>query len=122
MRFRPDRITTRMDAGWTRFDPTHFTVPGRWVCPQGAPTWAKIIAVDSGGKEVDAKPGTKLKVVAAELAFPGAQWHLAFAFTPPQSVTFKGVGMQFPIGSLNGDAWSVGFCRPGELEAWRKGK
>ncbi|KPK43726.1 MAG: hypothetical protein AMK72_12945 [Planctomycetes bacterium SM23_25] len=89
MRFRPDRITTRMDPGWTRFDPTHFTVPGKWVSPRGAPAWARIVAVDAGGKEVDARPGTKLKVAAAELAFPGAKWHLAFAFTPPQPVTFK---------------------------------
>lgn len=122
MRFRPDRITTRMDRGWTRFDPTHFTVPGRWTSPRGAPAWARIVAVDAGGKEIDARPGTKLKVAAAELAFPGAQWHLAFAFTPPQPVNFKGAGMQFPIGSLNGDSWSVGFCKPGELDAWRKGR
>jgi len=122
MSFRPDRITTRMDPGWTRFDPTHFTVPGRWTSPRGEPTWARIIAVDAGGKEVEAKPGTKLKAAAAELAFPGAKWHLAFAFTPPQPVTFKGTGMQFPIGSLNGDAWSVGFCKPGQLDAWRKGR
>jgi len=122
MSFRPDRITTRMDPGWTRFDPTHFTVPGRWISPRGAPAWARIVAVDAGGKQVEAKPGTKLKVAAAELAFPGAKWHLAFAFTPPQPVTFKGAGMQFPIGSLNGDAWSLGFCKPGELDAWRKGR
>jgi len=122
MSFRPDRITTRMDAGWTRFDPTHFTVPGRWTSPQGAPTWARVIAVDASGKEVEAKPGTKLKIAAAELAFPGAKWHLAFAFTPPQPVTFNGAGMQFPIGSLNGDAWSVGFCRPRGLDGWRKGR
>jgi len=120
--FKPDRITTRMDPGWTRFDPTHFTVPGRWTSPQGAPAWARIIAVDAGGREVEAKPGTKLRIAAAELAFPGAKWNLAFAFTPPQPVTFNGAGMQFPIGSLNGDAWSVGFCKPGELDAWRSGR
>jgi len=122
MSFKPDRITTRMDAGWTRFDPTYFTVPGRWISPQGAPTWARIIAVDASGKEVEAKPGTKLKIAAAELAFPGAKWNLAFAFTPPQPVTFKGAGMQFPIGSLNGNAWSVGFCKPRGLDGWRKGR
>jgi len=121
MSFKPDRITTRMDPGWTRFDPTYFTVPGRWISPKGAPTWARIIALDANGKEVEAKPGTKLKIAAAELAFPGATWHLAFAFTPPQPVTFNGAEMQFPIGSLKGDSWSVGFCRPGELDAWRKG-
>jgi hypothetical protein len=76
--------------------------------------------VDASGKEVEAKPGTKLKIAAAELAFPGAPWHLAFAFTPPQPVTFNGTELQFPIGSFNGDAWSVGFCKPGELDAWRQ--
>jgi hypothetical protein len=122
MRFEPDRITIRMDAGWTRFDPTYFTVPGRWVSPQGAPNWRRIIAVHASGKEVETKPGSKLKITAAELSFPGANWSLAFAFTPPQPVTFNGTEMQFPIGSLNGDAWSVGFCEPGGLDAWRKGR
>jgi len=122
MSFKPDRITVHMDAGWTRFDPTHFTVPGKWVSPQGAPTWARIIAVGAIGKEVEAKPGGELKIAAAELAFPGAKWHLAFAFTRPQPVTFNGTEMRFPIGSLNGDSWSVGFCKPGELDAWRKGQ
>ena len=122
MSFGPDRITVHMDAGWTRFDPTYFTVPGPWVSPQGAPTWARIIAVGASGKEVEAKPGTELKIAAAELAFPGAKWHLAFAFTRPQPVTFNGTEMQFPIGSLNGDSWSVGFCKPGEVDAWHKGQ
>jgi hypothetical protein len=77
--------------------------------------------VDANGKEVEAQPGTKLKIAAAELAFPGARWHLAFAFTPPQPVAFDGTEMRFPIGSLNGDAWSVGFIRSGKLDAWRRG-
>ncbi len=121
MKFKPDRITVRMDPGWTRFDPTYFTVPGHWISPRGAPAWARIIAVDTNGKHVESEPGTKLKIAAAELAFPGAPWHLAFAFTPPQPVAFEGTELTFPIGSLDGDAWSVGFCKPGELNAWRKG-
>ncbi|MEA3367349.1 MAG: hypothetical protein U9R68_04460, partial [Planctomycetota bacterium] len=122
VRLGTDRITVRLDAGWAQFDPAYFTVPGKWLSPKGAPTWARVIAVDAEGKEVEAKPGTNLKIAAAELAFPGANWNLAFAFTPPQPVTFNGTDMQFPIGSLNGDAWSVGFCKPGELDAWRKGR
>ena len=122
MSFQPDRITVRMDPGWTRFDPTHFTVPGKWLSPQGPPTWVRIIAVDADGKEGQAEPGTRLKIAAAELALPGAKWHLAFAFSPPQPVKFSGTEMQFPIGSLTGDAWSAGFCRPGELGAWREGQ
>ena len=111
-----------MDRDYTQFDPAQLTVPGKWISPQGAPTWSRIIAVEANGKEVEAKPGTKLKTAAAELAFPGARWNLVFAFTPPQPVTFNGTGMQFPIGSFSEDAWSVGFCKPGELDAWRKGQ
>jgi len=47
---------------------------------------------------------------------------MAFAFTPPQPVIFNGTELRFPIGSLNADAWSVGFCKPGEPDAWRKGR
>jgi hypothetical protein len=121
VRFGADRITVSMDAWRMTTDPTYFTVPGKWISPQGAPAWARIVAVDADGREVKAKPGTTLKIAAAELAFPGANWHLAFAFTPPQPVTFNGTELRFPIGSLNGDAWSVGFCKPGELDDWRKG-
>jgi hypothetical protein len=116
-----DRITVSMNSVWTQFDPTHFTVPGRWVSTRGRPTWARIVAVDASGREVAAKPGTDLKLVAAELAFPGAKWHVAFSFTPPQPVTLNGAEMRFPIGSLNGEAWSVGFCKPGKLDDWRRG-
>jgi len=119
--FGSDRITVSMDPVWTQFDPTHFTVPGRWGSLKGKPTWARIVAVDADGREVKAEPGTELKLAAAELAFPGAKWNLAFAFTPPQPVIFNGTELRFPIGSLNGDAWSVGFCKPGELDDWRKG-
>jgi len=121
MKFAADRVTISMDRDYTQFDTAYFTVPGKWTSPRGAPTWARIIAVDARGKHVDAKPGTKLKIAAAELAFPAAEWNLAFAFTPPQPVTLNGTEMKFQIGSLNGDAWSVGFCKPGELDAWRRG-
>jgi len=118
--FGSDRITVRMDSVWTQFDPARFTVPGRWVSPGGEPSWAQVVAVDAGGRDVTAKPGTDLRIAAAELAFPGAAWHLAFAFTPPQPVTFNGTELQFSIGTRNDDAWSVGFCRPGTLDEWRK--
>jgi hypothetical protein len=60
-------------------------------------------------------------VAAAELAFPKAKWHLAFSFDPPQHVTFNGTGLAFSVGNIDGDSWSVGFCPPGELDAWRAG-
>ena len=119
--FGSDRITVRMDSEWTQFDPTRFTVPGRWISPRGTPTWSRIVAVDADGREVTAKPGNELRIAAAELAFPGSQWNLAFSFTPPQPVTFNGTGLQFPIGTRNGDTWSVGFCKPGTLDDWRTG-
>ena len=79
----------------------------------------RIIALDGSGKEVDAQPGAKVKVVAAELEFPGAKWNLAFKFEPAQEVAFNGAALKFAIGSLTNDNWQVGFCRPGELDAWR---
>ena len=119
VKFGHDRITVHMDAVWTQFDPTSFTVPGRWISPGGAPKWVRIVAVDAGGREAEAKPGSELAIAAAELAFPGGRWNLAFEFEPPQPVVLHGAGMSFPIGSLTGDRWSVGFCRPGRLDSWR---
>jgi hypothetical protein len=117
-----DRILIRMDPGWTQFEKAYFSVPGNWSSPQGPPRWKRIIALDGSGKEVDAQPGAKVKVVAAELEFPGAKWNLAFAFQPAQEVTFNGTELKFTIGSLTNDNWQVGFCRPGELERWRGSK
>jgi len=117
-----DRVTLSMDRDNTTFDPAQITVPGKWTSPEGEPTWKRIVAVNADGKEVEAKPGTELKIAAAELAFPGAKWNLAFGFTPPQPVTFNGTELKFAIGSYNGDACSVGFCKPGELDAWRKAR
>jgi hypothetical protein len=113
-----DRILIRMDSGWTRSARTYFSVAGNWSSPQGTPHWKRIIALDSSGKEVDAQPQTKLKVVAAELEFPGAKWNLAFKFEPAQEVTINGTGLKFAIGSLTNDNWQIGFCRPSEFERW----
>jgi hypothetical protein len=93
--YLPDRILIRMDAGWTQFEKTHFTVPGKWCAPEGAPTWKRIVALDAAGKEVEAKPGAAVKVVAAELEFPKAKWNLAFKFEPPQEVSFNGTELKF---------------------------
>jgi hypothetical protein len=117
-----DRILIRMDSGWTRFEKTYFSVPGRWSSPQGAPRWKRIVALDGSNKESDAQPGARMKVAAAELEFPGAKWNLAFKFEPPQDVTFNGTELKFSIGSLTNDNWQVGFCRPGELDIWRGAK
>ena len=114
-----DRILIRMDPGWSQFEKAYFSVPGNWVSPQRPPRWKRIIALDGSGKEVDAAAGAKVKVVAAELEFPGAKWSLAFKFEPAQEVAFNGAALKFAIGSLTNDNWQVGFCRPGELDAWR---
>jgi hypothetical protein len=120
VRFRDDRIVVSMDRVWTRPERVHFTVPGNWKSPAGPPQWSRVVAVDAGGKETEAGPDTKLSAAAAELRFPEGRWSLAFGFDPPQNVTFRGTGLAFAIGSLTGDTWSVGFCRPGELDAWRE--
>jgi hypothetical protein len=120
--YLPDRILVRMDSGWTQFEKTNFSVPGNWSSPQGAPRWKRIVALAGSGDEADVVPGVKVTVVAAELEFPGAKWNLAFKFEPAQQVEFNGAGLKFAIGSLTNDNWQVGFCRPGQLEAWRGSK
>jgi hypothetical protein len=122
VKFEPDRFTVTMDRDWTPAGKTDFAVPSKWTSPGGAPRWRQVIVLDEAGDEAQAGPGINLKVVAAELEFPGGEWNLAFAFHPAQQVTFDGAGLKFSIGSDTGDAWSVGFCRPGQLEAWRGGK
>jgi hypothetical protein len=117
-----DRILIRMDPGWTQFEKSYFIVPGKWSWQRAVPRWKCIIAISGSGKEVDAQPATKAKVIAAELEFPGAKWNLAFKFEPAQEVTFNNTELKFAIGSLTNDNWQVGFCRAGELEAWRGSK
>ena len=112
-------MAIRMDRGWTQFERAQFTIPGRWVSPSGPPRWQRIVTVDAAGNERDASPAGSSKVSAAELEFPGAKWNLAFKFEPPQDVQFNGLELKFSIGSLSGDNWQVGFCRPGEFDAWR---
>ncbi|MEO5367745.1 MAG: heparinase II/III family protein [Magnetococcus sp. WYHC-3] len=118
--FGADRITVHMDVGWGRFYQTHFTVPGEWISPKGTPAWRRVIAVEANGREVEAGSVTNLPITAAELAFPDGGWSLAFQFMPPQLVRFDGTMLQFSIGNFTGDAWSIGFCRPGELDDWRQ--
>ncbi len=117
--YLPDRILFRMDPGWTQFQKAYFSVPGNWLSPQGAPRWKRIVALGGSGKKVNAEPGVNVKVVAAQLDFPGAKWNLAFKFEPAQEVTFNGTALKFSIGSLTNDNWQVGFCRPDEFDHWR---
>ena len=117
--FLGDRIVVRMDPAWTRFEKARVTLPGKWLCPTGAPRWKRVIGLDAGGRETDASPRGPLRVAAAELEFPGGQWSLALGFEPAQQVAFSASGLGFPLGSLGGDRWSIGFCAPGTLDAWR---
>jgi Heparinase II/III-like protein len=117
--YLPDRILIRMDPGWTQFEKTYFSVPGIWLSPQGAPRWKRIVALAESGKYVDVQPSANLSVIAAELEFPDAKWNLAFKFEPAQEVTFSGTKLKFAISSRTGDNWQLGFCRPGQLDAWR---
>jgi hypothetical protein len=114
-----NRLMIRMDKLHAQFDRTDFTVPGKWVSPGGPPHWKRAVAVDESGKEHDARPEGKVKVSAAELEFPRGKWNLAFQFQPPQVVEFDGAGMRFSVSALRGDNWQVGFCGPGEFDAWR---
>jgi hypothetical protein len=120
--YLPDRILIRMDPTWTQFEKTYVSVPGNWSSAQGAPRWKRIVALASSGNAMDVQPGAKVNVVAAELEFPGAQWNLTFKFEPAQEVTFNGTELKFAIGSWTNDNWQLGFCRPGEFEAWRGSK
>ena len=115
--YLPDRILIRMDRTWTQSEKIYFSVPGKWSSAQ-SPRWKRIVALAGPGKTVDAQPGDKVNVVAAELEFPRAKWNLAFKFEPAQEVAFNGTELKFAIGSLTNDNWQVGFCRPGELNAW----
>jgi hypothetical protein len=58
-------------------------------------------------------------LVAAELEFPRGTWNLAFNFAPPQEAAFQGARMKFALGSLASDNRQIGFCKPGEFDAWR---
>ena len=120
--YLPDRILIRMDRGWTQFEKAYFAVPGKWSWRRAAPRWKRIVALSDSGKEVDAQPGAKVNVIAAELEFPGDKWNLAFKLEPAQQVAFDGTELKFTIGSWTNDNWQVGFCRSGELEAWRGSK
>ena len=117
--FYGGRMSVRMIPEWTKFERAHFEIPGRWKSPGGPPRWKRIVGVDEKGKESDVRPGTKLKVTAAELEFPGGKWNLAFQFQPPQHVTFDGAGMKFSIDSFKKDNWQVGFVRPDGFDVWR---
>ena len=117
--FYGGRMSVRMIPEWTKFERAHFEIPGRWKSPGGPPRWKRIVGVDAKGKESDVRLGTKLKVTAAELEFPGGKWNLAFQFQPPQHVTFDGAGMKFSIDSFTKDNWQVGFVRPDGFDAWR---
>jgi hypothetical protein len=112
-------MAIRMDSGWTQFERTHFTIPGRWVSAKGPPRWKRIVVVDAAGKENDVEPKGTVRVSAAQLEFPDAKWDLAFKFEPPQDVQFDRLTLNFSIGSLNRDQWQIGFCRPEEFDAWR---
>ena len=120
--YLPDRILIRMDSGWTQFEKAYFAVPANWSSARGAPHWKRVVALATSGKEVDVPPGTKMNVVAAELELPGEKWNLAFKFEPPQEVAFNGIELKFAIGSWTNDNWQLGFCRSGELDAWRGSK
>lgn len=114
--FMGDRLVIKMDPDWTQFERTFFNIPGQWVAPQGTPSWRQVRL--ASGASGSAQIGAAQKLMGAELAFPKAAWHICFQFEPAQEVVLTPTGMSFSIGSLNEDEWTVGFCRPGQLEKW----
>jgi hypothetical protein len=64
---------------------------------------------------VDAQPGAKVKVVAAELEFPGAKWNLAFKFEPAQEVAFNGTKLKFAMRRLRSAVAAHPFCGAGKF-------
>lgn len=118
--FENDRLTVWMDADWTQFATARFTVPGQWKSPKGEARWRRVVNVDATTLEANDPPKAGDLIAAAELAFPDGGRSLAFKFDPPQPVIFQGTSLSFPLNSRTGDRWSVGFCRPGELDSWRQ--
>ena len=116
--FFADRIMLRMDSDWTQFERAYFTVPGKWISPSGLPHW-KAVLTAAGALDKIPEPGSTFTGQAAELNFPDSDWNACFDFRPPQRVTFNGTELKFSIGSLTNDQWTIGFCRPGTLDAWR---
>jgi hypothetical protein len=117
--FLGDRIVMHLDPAWTRFEKAQITVPGKWLCPSGVPRWRRVVSVDADGREAEGPPPGTGRVAAAELEFPGGHWNLALAFEPAEEAILSATGLSFPMGSLGGDRWSIGFCAPGTLDAWR---
>jgi hypothetical protein len=121
--FRPDRMELPYASkAYTRMTEAHFTIPGDWLSPAGPPRWKWIIALDEQGQEFEAQPGQGAKIVAAELEFPQAAWNLALQFNPPRPVRFVGLEVQFMIPIRESETWSLGFCKPGTLDDWRRRK
>lgn len=121
--FEEDRILAPRWRGrqQLRLKEARFTVPGNWISPGGKPQWKRIVAVDDQGQESEVRSSQDVTMAAAELEFPGGKWNLAFRFTPPLKVSLEGTAMRFTV-RLMDETFAIGFCRPGELDEWRRGK
>jgi hypothetical protein len=117
--FFGDRVVVTLDPDWTQPPRIEFTVPGRWHSPDGAPRWARLVSAADRTLAPGVHDLGPIAVAAAELAFPGARWHLCFEFLPARPVTFAGTGLRFSLDPRTRDRWTVGFCQPGALDTWR---
>ena len=117
--FFGDRIMIKMDRDWTQFEKAYFTIPGKWISPQGNPQWRRIVTADGSDVDVNVEASSHISVSAAELSFPGSKWNMCFQFQPAQEILFEGTEMKFQLDSFRGDEWIVGFCKPDDLDNWK---
>lgn len=114
--FLGDRVLFRMDRLHTQFERAFLTFPGAWRAPAGAARWRSVVTADG----TRARPEGKVRMAAAELELPGSAWNVALVLEPAQEVTFDGPRLAFSVSARSDETWQVGFCRPGELDSFRR--
>ena len=120
--FYGGRMAIRMDRGWTQFERAEFTIPGRL----GVAERPAALEADRGrgrSRATNATPHRRGSVegLRRRTRIPrlrSGTW--PSSSQPPQDVQFQGLELKFSIGSLSGDNWQVGFCRPDEFDDWRE--
>ena len=116
--YLPNRIVFNLDGSWTQVPVVHVAIPGNWASPSGPPRWRRVVVAEVNGRLSEGTPGAAVRLAGAELEFPDGGSSLAVKFEPPQLVSFEGTGLRFTLTAATNDGWHIGFCRPGEFDAW----